>query len=93
MASIPEEFSRDVVLKERYKLCPSCSYFVHMSEKDVFCILCGEKLIEECLRCREPILYPLTKFCPVCGDQLTKLQRSNQHNPSQLPPSPQGGAS
>jgi len=54
--------------KDLYRLCPRCGNFVHISQPDVFCIVCGEKLITECRHCGEPIRYPTAKFCPVCGE-------------------------
>ena len=72
MALTNEDPNQGVVLKERYMLCPSCGNFAHYSQKQVFCIFCGEKLIEECPDCREPIIYPIAKFCPACGTGLVK---------------------
>ena len=54
-------------IKTCYKLCPSCGNFTVSKDEDVFCIVCGEKLIDECPHCKEPIIYPTAKFCPVCG--------------------------
>jgi hypothetical protein len=34
-----------------------------------YCGVCGEKLIDHCPRCHEPILYPTAKFCPLCGER------------------------
>jgi hypothetical protein len=28
---------------------------------------CGTEMIEECLQCLEPIIYPTAKSCPACG--------------------------
>jgi len=60
------------VSKERYKLCPSCGNFVGYQENDIFCMLCGERLADACPRCQEPIIYPIAKFCPACGEALVK---------------------
>ncbi len=64
------------VSKERYKLCPGCGNFVGYLEKDVFCMLCGERLLEACPHCQEPVIYPIAKFCPACGQQLVKAKRA-----------------
>ena len=58
------------VVKERYKLCPSCGNFIHYSALQAQCVVCGEKLIDECLQCSEPIIYPRVKYCHVCGTML-----------------------
>jgi predicted amidophosphoribosyltransferase len=58
------------VSKERYKLCPACGNFVGFVEKDVYCVMCGERLIDACPRCLEPVIYPIAKFCPACGEHL-----------------------
>lgn len=68
-----KEFEENYVEKERYKLCSVCGNFVSLSEKDQFCVICGAKLIDECPNCREPILYPVARFCPSCGQRLVKL--------------------
>lgn len=60
----------NTVERERFKLCPNCGNFVGFAEKDVFCIVCGSKYIDECPACREPILYPISRFCPACGGRL-----------------------
>jgi len=51
-----------------YRLCPSCGNFSGIGENHQFCTVCGEKLIEACLKCGEPIHYPTAKFCPKCGE-------------------------
>ncbi len=56
--------------KGRFKLCPTCGNFVPFADKDVYCAYCGSKFIEECAGCREPIIYPLARFCPACGARL-----------------------
>ncbi len=73
-----EELAPYVAVKLRYKVCPSCSRFLPVSATGIFCLACGDKLIDECPRCREPILYPLARHCPVCGEQLTNLERTRQ---------------
>jgi predicted amidophosphoribosyltransferase len=59
-------------IKTCYKLCPACGNFTVVGGQDVFCIICGEKLIEECPNCKEPIIYPIAKYCPVCGTGFSK---------------------
>ena len=56
-----------LVVKERFKLCPSCGNFTEFSDKHMYCTICGDKLIIECQKCTEPILYPALKDCSVCG--------------------------
>ena len=60
------------VTKKRYKLCPACGNFAEFSQDQVFCILCGQRLLEECPTCSEPIVYPTARFCQVCGTALVK---------------------
>jgi predicted amidophosphoribosyltransferase len=72
-----EDSHAKLVIKTRYKLCPSCRNFVVFSEDQVFCIVCGEKLLEECPTCSEPILYPTARFCQVCGTPL--VRKANTH--------------
>jgi predicted amidophosphoribosyltransferase len=54
--------------RERYKLCPGCWNFYPLTEDQIYCITCGEKLIEECSKCHTPIFYPTARFCPQCGE-------------------------
>lgn len=56
------------ILKDRYRLCPNCGNFAHFSLRQFYCIVCGTKMIEECPKCKEPIIYPTAKFCPICGE-------------------------
>jgi len=56
------------VIKDRYRLCPKCGNFAHFSLEQFYCVVCGTKMIEECKRCKEPIIYPTSKFCPICGE-------------------------
>lgn len=65
------------VEKDRYKLCPSCGYFVGFAEAQSFCMICGTKLVEACPDCLEPIIYPVVKFCPVCGKRIVKGNESS----------------
>lgn len=60
------------VTKERYKLCTNCKNFMPYEEQDKFCYLCGTEMIEECPACKEPIIYPTSTYCPVCGVILIK---------------------
>lgn len=55
------------VLKDRYKICPNCSNFTNYSDPNRYCYVCGSFLIDGCPECKEPIIYPNSKFCPVCG--------------------------
>jgi len=64
--------SANFVTKERYKLCPLCGNFAEFSRDQVFCILCGEQLLENCPACYEPILYPTARFCQLCGTALVR---------------------
>ncbi len=60
-----------------YALCPVCGNFAHLSERQTFCIVCGEQMINACPQCKTWIYYPTARFCPECGKQLTgeKLDR------------------
>lgn len=69
--------SRRQAVRDRYKLCPSCGNFSAYSSRGEFCIVCGEKLIDQCPHCREPILYPTAKFCPVCGTSLVSVNEED----------------
>jgi predicted amidophosphoribosyltransferase len=55
------------VVRERYRLCPSCGNFAGLSERQSYCMMCGATLIDKCPGCNEPILYPTARFCPLCG--------------------------
>ena len=55
-----------------FKICPNCNYFCNTKEKDKFCPICGEKLLEECSHCKMQIDYPYSKFCKYCGMALRK---------------------
>lgn len=73
------------VEKDRYKLCPSCGNFVGFVEKNDYCILCGTKLIEDCPKCHEPIIYPVARFCPACGERLVKAKAPENNSSPQSP--------
>ena len=66
------------VTHERYRLCGQCGNFSDVSEGHTFCILCGAKLMEECPRCKEPIIYPTARFCPACGERLVSEENSTR---------------
>ncbi|MBI4428281.1 MAG: zinc ribbon domain-containing protein [Ignavibacteriales bacterium] len=51
----------------QYRLCSKCGNFSNVLERQSFCILCGTKLIDQCIQCNEPILHPYGKFCYHCG--------------------------
>lgn len=60
-----------------YKLCPKCGNFSHIIEKHTYCLVCGEKLIEECRNCKAKIENPVGKYCAKCGKKYlmgSKLQ-------------------
>ena len=50
-----------------YRLCPACGNYCSIAEKQIHCIVCGEKMLVECLGCKEPIIYPTAKHCYKCG--------------------------
>lgn len=50
-----------------FKICPGCNYFCTKEESHVFCPYCGEKLIDSCPVCGEPITAPHANFCTKCG--------------------------
>jgi hypothetical protein len=51
----------------RYRVCPACGNFSHVLEEHYYCILCGTKLIDQCISCGTAILHPQGKFCHHCG--------------------------
>jgi len=53
--------------ENQYRLCPSCGNFSHVLERHFFCILCGTKLIDSCVKCGTSIIHPHGKFCHHCG--------------------------
>ncbi len=55
------------ILKDHYKICPKCGNFTNYSVTNSFCHICGTMFISECPDCKEPVIYPISKFCPVCG--------------------------
>jgi hypothetical protein len=58
------------ILKDRYKICPKCGNFTNYSDTNSYCHLCGTKYVSECTECKEPVIYPLSKFCPACGTRI-----------------------
>lgn len=66
-----KELNNDIKpnVKLKYRLCTSCGNYCHIDEDQKFCIVCGEKMIEECPGCKEPIIYPNAKHCHRCGSQ------------------------
>ncbi len=62
--------------KERYKICPNCHNFTHYETNETYCIVCGEKLIDKCPNCLEPVIYPTSTFCPVCGTMLLRKKNN-----------------
>ncbi len=81
MNQAQNETPSGMVAKARYKLCPSCGNFVGYPEKDTFCTVCGERFIVACPRCREPILYPIARFCPACGQAVVKARDNDSQTP------------
>ena len=60
------------VTKDTYLICPDCDNFLLSAANEKYCSICGGVLLSHCLKCFEPIIYPLAKFCPVCGTILKK---------------------
>ena len=58
------------VVKSVYKICPNCTNFQLKSHRDNYCNVCGAQYVCNCPSCLEPIIYPLSNFCPVCGTNL-----------------------
>ncbi len=50
-----------------FKICPGCNYFCTKNEPNVYCPYCGEKLIDKCPVCGEPITTPYANYCAKCG--------------------------
>jgi len=69
-----------VELKQTYKLCPNCSFFCHILEKDKYCSLCGSKLIENCPTCLENISNPYAKYCKQCGTAYPGKIKTNKQS-------------
>jgi hypothetical protein len=55
------------VLKDCYKICPKCWNFTNYFDNHKYCHICGTVFLDECPECKEPIIYPNSKFCPMCG--------------------------
>ncbi len=55
-----------------YRLCQSCGNFSHINENNVFCSVCGNKLIEECPNCKTKIENPTAQYCVKCGERIIK---------------------
>ena len=58
--------------KTKFRLCQSCGNFCAVNEPQIFCIVCGEKMIESCPNCNEPIIYPTGKHCHNCGQTFSR---------------------
>lgn len=58
------------IVKNVYKICIDCGNFILYTDKEKYCSVCGKELIFKCPDCLEPIIYPVSKFCPVCGTKL-----------------------
>ena len=72
------------VFRPRYMVCPSCGNFNLYNEKEIYCIVCGEKYIGECPKCKEIILYPTLRYCPVCGENIRKKVGENSEDLKEL---------
>ncbi|MCE1166447.1 MAG: DUF2321 domain-containing protein [Bacteroidetes bacterium] len=66
--------SKHQVVKDTYKICPKCGNFIIYIDKEKYCSVCGSEYIEMCPSCHEPIIYPVSRFCPVCGKQLINAE-------------------
>jgi hypothetical protein len=55
------------VLKDCYKICPKCGNFTNYLDSHKYCHICGTIFLDKCPKCKEPIIYPNSKFCPMCG--------------------------
>lgn len=74
MSNSQDVRDRTRIVQERYRLCGQCGNYCGAAENLVYCTLCGGKLMDECPRCNEPILYPTGRFCPRCGMLLVQVQ-------------------
>ncbi len=74
MATSQDVHNKHRVVQDRYRLCGQCGNFCSTSENQTYCMICGEKLMDECPRCKEPIVYPTARFCPACGILLVQVQ-------------------
>ncbi len=50
-----------------FQICPGCNYFCSIQESNIFCPYCGEKLMDHCPVCGEPVKTPHADYCPKCG--------------------------
>lgn len=65
--------------EKHYKVCFNCGNFVHESEKDNYCSLCGNIYEIKCPDCHEKIHNPIARFCPNCGTPyLYKFSKSKK---------------
>ena len=51
---------------ESYRLCPACGAHEIITVAVLYCREGGEKMIERCQDCLDPIYYPTSRFCPCC---------------------------
>jgi hypothetical protein len=73
------------VMKSRYRICPACKNFSHLTEGHVFCMVCGEKMIDKCPQCQEAILYPIARHCPACGTSYGKKGNNTEEEKKAVP--------
>jgi hypothetical protein len=59
------------MVKERiaYRICLKCARAVPLESNEKFCSNDGEKLLEACPSCQNPITSPYARFCSSCGTE------------------------
>ena len=66
-----------------YKLCPQCGNFSHINEKHTFCLVCGEKLIDECPECGKKIDEKAGVFIH-CGVPTSNYQQTTNQSDTDM---------
>jgi len=74
--TVNTQFAPSLGEEDYYKLCLKCGNFSHINENQIYCAVCGEKLIEACPKCGEKIKNPTAKFCVWCGNKFYESEDS-----------------
>ena len=60
-------------VSDKYKLCCTCGNFYKDTKEQLYCIVCGGRLIDKCNNCGASIIHPTGKYCHNCGEEYTIL--------------------